>query len=414
VNVFEAITHRRDAEVAEIRQSKIEIRAPLSRQELDMIAARRIINSLSPSLVISKESLSMKSSRPLIQICAALAIVFTAGLWSIGHAQNREKFGISARAGGVNAVSGHVMVKREGQAPQLLTNQDDLVAGDLVTTGSDSQAEILLYPGSYLRLAENSELVLSDNSLSNLLVTLNRGSAIIEASGADDTKLQIGIATDQRQLMIVRRGIYRINALRGSTELLVQKGRAFPVDDPAQLIKGGKKVTFSGHAAFTARLDKSDRDKFDIWSKERGQALARANDKLSSRTLSDYLFFRTWGSTAEFSGREGLWAFNPFLRCYTFLPFRYGWSSPYGFFYGQYVSPFGYFPSGGRRSSQPVIVRNPPSSGDTSGRYPSGSAGTSNPSWPGVNDRPVMRPPSQSVSPKPDRRGGRPGDRIDR
>jgi hypothetical protein len=30
VNVFEAITHRRDAEVAEIPQSKTEIRAPLS------------------------------------------------------------------------------------------------------------------------------------------------------------------------------------------------------------------------------------------------------------------------------------------------------------------------------------------------------------------------------------------------
>jgi len=30
VNVFEAITHRRDAELAKITQSKTEIRAPLS------------------------------------------------------------------------------------------------------------------------------------------------------------------------------------------------------------------------------------------------------------------------------------------------------------------------------------------------------------------------------------------------
>src|SRR6266851_1444932 len=94
-------------------------------------SCRRAYNQLTfPSLIISKERLSMKYARLVIRICSAVAI--TAGLFSIGHAQNREKFGISAKAGGVNAVAGRVMVKREGQALQLLSNQDELKAGDVV------------------------------------------------------------------------------------------------------------------------------------------------------------------------------------------------------------------------------------------------------------------------------------------
>ena len=80
-----------------------------------------------------------------------LCAIFVAGvLVSVGNAQNRERFSISAKAGGVNAVSGPVTVKRAGQAPQLLTSQDDLASGDVVKTGLGSQAEILLNPGILL------------------------------------------------------------------------------------------------------------------------------------------------------------------------------------------------------------------------------------------------------------------------
>ena len=354
----------------------------------------------------------MKDTRLVVRLCAALAIV--AGLFSIGQAQNREKHIISAKAGAVNAVSGHVMVKRVGQGPQLLSNQDDLVSGDVVKTGVNSQAEILLNPGSYLRLAENSEMVLSDNSLDNLLVRLNRGSVIIEATGADDTQLRIAVATDQQQLIIARRGIYRINAKAGSTELVVEKGRAFAKDNPRELIKGGKKVTYTGGTAFVAKLEKTDRDTFDGWSKERGKALARANDKLSARTLNGFLNSRLlW--TAEFSGRNGFWTFNPFMRCYTFLPFQYGWSSPYGGFYGQYLSPYGFYGGGccGGRYTRPVITSGPPFGGapgssGSPGGYPGGLPGGSGPANPPGSLGPApVRMPSQAGPRDPDSGGRR-------
>ena len=93
-------------------------------------------------------------------------------------AQNREKFVISARAGGVNAVTGRASMRHGNTEWQQLTIKEDLEAGDVVKTGLDGRVEMLLNPGSYLRMGENSELELSDNSLENLEVRLIRGTAI--------------------------------------------------------------------------------------------------------------------------------------------------------------------------------------------------------------------------------------------
>src|SRR5580765_2618105 len=148
----------------------------------------------------------MNNSTLVIRPAAVLAVIVSFASFGLG--QNRERFGISAKAGGVNAVSGRVMVKRAGQSEQLLTSQDDLHSGDVVSTGYGSQAEILLNPGSYLRLAEESEFVMADNSLDNLLVKLNKGSVIIEATGASGVELHIPIVTEQQRMTILRAGIY--------------------------------------------------------------------------------------------------------------------------------------------------------------------------------------------------------------
>jgi hypothetical protein len=283
-------------------------------------------------------------------------------------AQNRERFGISAKAGGVNAVSGQVMVKRAGQAPQLLTSQDDLASGDVVNTSAGSQAEILLNPGTYLRLAEKSEFELVDNSLDNLLVKLNKGSAIIEATGPGEIELHIPIVTEQKRMTIVRAGIYRINVTPGSTELFVRKGRISLGPNRDDVVKSGKKVTFSSAGQAIAKVTKTDTDEFDDWSKTRGQSLARANVKLSTRALNGYL--SSWSAFGRF-GTWGLWTWSPFTNCYTFLPYFGGWGTPYGRYYDLFAYPGyniypGYYP-GVRHANQPTIVTNGSTSGSSSG-----------------------------------------------
>ena len=292
----------------------------------------------------------------------------------VGHAQNRERYGISAKAGGVNAVSGQVMVKRGTRAPQLLTSQDDLASGDTVTTAYGSQAEILLNPGTYLRLAEKSEFVMVDNSLDNLLVRLNRGSVIIEATGPDQAELRVPIVTEQQRMTIVRAGIYRINARPGVTELFVRKGRITLGTDRDNVVKSGKKVTFSSSEQAIAKLTKIDQDEFDDWSKERGQTLARANVKLSARALNSYFRSSVWGLADARFGRWGLWTWSPFSSCYTFVPFYQGWGSPYGNTYGT-SAYFGVY--GGNYNYYPRGYYPPNNSSGNAGNGSNGSSGNS-------------------------------------
>ena len=356
----------------------------------------------------------MKNLTVILKISAMIGL--SAVLAAVSYGQNRERFGISAKAGGVNSVIGRVQVKRAGQSSsEDLSAKDDLTSGDVVTTKGGSRVEVLLNPGSYLRLTENSEFDLSDSSLNNLQLKLIKGSAIVEATGTDDLRLQIRIVTDQSRFTIVRRGVYRINVLPGSTELLVQKGRVL-VDGQLGMVKGGTKVTFSNGASFTAKLTKKDRDGFDDWSKERGEFLARANERLSIRTLNSYLFDSGWDSGFYSSGRFGLWTYSPFAGGFTFFPFRYGWSSPYGHHYGR-CGWLGYGFGGANGYFGPVIVGNSPGgsyggwggSGGSSGGWGSGgSTGGGSGSGGTVSAPPTVSPsrPSQAGPAAPDP-GGR-------
>lgn len=276
----------------------------------------------------------------------------------ISVAQNREKFVISAKAGGINAVTGEASVHSRGQTDwQRLMITDDLDAGDRVRTAYDGRVEILLNPGSYLRIGGNSEVELSNNTLSNLEVRLIRGTAIVEATGADGLELNINISTPHTKLAIVRQGLYRLNVVPGdATELIVRKGRVI-LSDSHTKVKGGNKVVFSATNVTVAKLTKEEKktqQDVDVWSKERAETLAKANRRITDRMLNSA--FASYSDWDPFSRSSGLWFFNRGAGCYTFLPFYYGWGSPYGksystSIYNPYVPyfPSGYYGNGGNR-----------------------------------------------------------------
>ncbi|HKQ51789.1 MAG TPA: FecR family protein [Pyrinomonadaceae bacterium] len=254
-------------------------------------------------------------------------------------AQDREKYVIHAKAGGINSVSGDARVLRKGSdAPRELTTADDLAAGDSVLTGTDGRVEVLLNPGSYMRIGENASVELADASLDSLLVRLASGSVVVEATGGNGVKLAIGVKTPQAEAVIIKGGIYRFNALPdGATEVIVRKGRVLLGQEE---IKGDRKVLIRGGQTEVAKLDKKQQDELDLWSKERAEELARANRRLKPRPLQTaFNSFGWYAMTAR--GRRnadslGLWVFDLGTRTYCYLPS--GWSgaasSPYGYGYG--------------------------------------------------------------------------------
>lgn len=272
-----------------------------------------------------------------------LSVVFCSA--AAAQAQSREKYTISAEAGGVNLISGKVTLQRKGVThSQPLTAKDDFETGDVVQTGSDGRLEMLLNPGSYMRVAEDSEFALTDASLESLRIKLIKGTFIVEAAGAGDTKLLTEIDTPQTKISIIRKGLYRINVSpNNSTELLVYKGRAVVGNNLLETVKDGKRVvvTGSGNQPELAKFDRKQQDAFGFWSKQRAEILVAANRRLSDRLINSAfsVFNSGWCAQANCAAYSGLWVYDPFLGCRTFLPFYARSSSPYG---RSYSNGFGY------------------------------------------------------------------------
>ena len=346
-----------------------------------------------------------KASSLLVPFTVSVSLIVCCAIVGSAQSRNREKFVISAKAGGINAITGQASVHSRGETDwQQLVITDDLDAGDRVRTAFDGRVEILLNPGSYLRLGGDSEVELSNNSLENLEVRLLRGTAIVEATGAEDLDLNINISTPHTKLAIVRQGLYRLNVVpENATELIVRKGRVI-LSDSHTKVKGGNKVVFNATNVSVAKLTKEEKkagesEEVDIWSKERGKMLAKANSGIDGRRLNSAFAGLYWDpfSRDPFASRNGIWYYNANSRCYTFLPFFYGWGSPYGSYHTMLYYPPAYAPTRGNNNSYVPYSgssgggQTRSSGGSTSG---SGGGGGGYTPRPTEGPRPRMEPPS--------------------
>ncbi|HSB09632.1 MAG TPA: FecR family protein [Blastocatellia bacterium] len=232
-----------------------------------------------------------------------------------------SKYVVSAKAGVVSFVEGKATAtsKTALAMPERMLAGDELRMDDTIKTDPGARVEILLNPGCYLRLGENSELVFLFDGIDMNQIKLLRGSAVIEASAVDDL---IVVETPRAQFKIARDGLYRFNVdPDGRSEVAVRKGRVLVGNST---IKDGKIASAEGDTAAVASLNKKLTDELDNWSKERARTLIAAN-----RQLSNSLMRRSLGM----SFLANAWVFDPFCRCYTFLPYTGGFSSPYGWSY---------------------------------------------------------------------------------
>ena len=268
-------------------------------------------------------------------IGAALAAFLT--IYAVGaQAQtSSSQYVISAKAGGINSASGDVKVRRKGANNfQLLASNDALGDGDVITTGEGGRVEMLLSPGAYFRAAENSEFELENSSLDNLRVKLNKGSAIIEATGMSGANMFVEIRTPQTAVALGKRGIYRVNVLPSrQSAVYVREGYALVGNIK---VKESRTLTVGANGASEnaiAKFDEKERDAFDMWSESRAETLVAVNKKLTRNAIRDsYSAYNRGGFGRGYRG-SGLWLYNSSFGAHTFLPFYSGLSSPYGYGY---------------------------------------------------------------------------------
>jgi hypothetical protein len=277
---------------------------------------------------------------------------------------------VSAKSGVINLVEGEANVTRARPfaIPQMLISGDDLKPGDTVTTGSSGRVELLLSPGSFLRLGNSSQIVFQfDKGFDR--VKLVRGSAVIEASAMNSS---IFVETPTAKCEIISTGLYRFNVgVDGKSEVVVRKGRALV---SKTTIKENRQASIVNGSALISKVDKQDLDDLDDWSKTRARTLIASNKSLSRRAMK---------RSAGMAFVDNAWIFDPLGRFYTFLPFTGGFSSPYGWGYSV-CNPYwyragwnGYYGGGGWSGGNGGSGRGGGSSGSGGSGSGSGSGNSS-------------------------------------
>jgi hypothetical protein len=268
-----------------------------------------------------------------------LLSLFVVGVCAVSFVSAQDKrvasavgdmYVISAKAGGVNFVEGKVAVARKSAKSGLLLKGDNVEIGDKVLTGESGKAEILLTPGSFLRLGKNTSFQFVSTDLENLKMVLGQGSAILEVFA--DEEYFVTVRTPKAAFYLIETGIYRIDILPDGTEQIeVWKGKAQIGDKKGTVIKGGKTATITNGQLAVVKFDRDQKDEFDAWSKLRAKDVAKLNSKLQKNVLRDSLLSsynqRGWNMYNSF----GVWVFNRPFGSFCFVPFGYGWSSPYGY-----------------------------------------------------------------------------------
>lgn len=243
-----------------------------------------------------------------------------------------DKYVISAKAGGVNYVEGSVSVLRKDGKSGYLTRRDQIEVGDVVTTGPDSKAEILLNPGSFLRLGSNSSFEFKTTSLDDLRIRLDSGSAIFEVFASRDFKVRV--ITPHSKLLLIKSGVFRIDVMpNGGANVEVTDGEALLGDSDATLLKSGFAAKLTDREVSVRKFDRKNNDEFEAWSKTRSKDLAKQSAKLKNQELRNSLLSSFNGGGWGMYNSFGLWVFNPAFGGYCFLPFGNGWASPYGYGY---------------------------------------------------------------------------------
>ena len=244
---------------------------------------------------------------------------------------------IAATAGVLNYVEGRPLVFSDASViGKELKSRTQVKTGDRITTSAADRMEILLNPGSYLRLGPNSELRVKDTAFGSMKFQLTHGSAIVESATFNRKVHALQVGTPAGDVVFEKAGLYRLEVQPSTVQLAVQKGQARWLKEGAEIatLKSGKRFVLAvpapGKEVQYAALDKKDADELDSWSRRRAEFLVAANSRLSPWLMN------SMSSRYGYSMRGG-WMFNPYFGCYTFLPFDSTFGSPYGFTYGMFL-----------------------------------------------------------------------------
>jgi hypothetical protein len=277
----------------------------------------------------------------------SLLLLSLATLFTPAFAQIQQQGANPARPGTLNYVEGQASIDGRQISPRSV-GQAELEPGQYLATGN-GKVELLLTPGIFLRLDDNSTVKMIQPDLTHTEVSLEQGRAQVEA---DQIYPQNTILIDQKngQTQILKNGLYEFNADNNTVRTFDGEARVFPGSDlhsnvkPITL-KGDRQITLTGEAVKTVKFDKnSSQDDLYKWGSLRSQYLGEANLQLASQYADygpGYGYGPGWFWDSSFYGYTWLPGDGLFWN-----PFGFGFYSPFYLYGGGFVYGHGYYHPG--------------------------------------------------------------------
>jgi hypothetical protein len=230
----------------------------------------------------------------------AIACLTLAGGAGVAPAQQM----ISAKAGLINVVEGQAIV----DGKPLVTKPSEftqLKPGSLLETG-EGRSEVLLSPGSYLRLGENSAIRLTSDRISDPRLEYVRGLILVQCDQLMNDEA-ITVTAGQLKIALVKRGNYEIGGDPAAVKVFEGEAR---VDrgGQAQVVKKAQLLALDG-VAVPQKFDASRGDPLYRWARRRAEYLAVANYSAANQLTN-----------SRRSINSNSWMWDPYYGMFTFIP----------------------------------------------------------------------------------------------
>ena len=173
-------------------------------------------------------------------------------------------------AGYIHHTEGEVWLGDRAIAPKP-EDFEHLLEGRRLRTGQ-GRAELLLVPGSFVRIGAKSEIEMISSGLTSAVLRLHSGSLVVDLQTQfeDDS---IAVQVGDHEIRFRKTGLYRIDA-REATTLRVLSGRARVTTGASEErdIKSGRGSDLSAGPA--VKLGEPQADPLSAWHEKRHEKLA--------------------------------------------------------------------------------------------------------------------------------------------
>jgi hypothetical protein len=188
---------------------------------------------------------------------------------------------ISAHSGVIHFADGSVFLDDQ-RVEQKSGKFDQMKNGSELRT-EEGRAEVLLTPGTFLRMGPNSAIRMVSNELDNTRVELLRGSAVLDEGSDKVADTAVTILYNLDQVQIKKPGRYRFDSQPPQVKVETGDVNVTTADGNSTSASAGYVVPLEGKLIARKVLgDSHSPDDLDTWSSERDHSVADGNLEASA------------------------------------------------------------------------------------------------------------------------------------